>query len=104
MLGVFIRMAQLKSKAGSRDPVVKTAIVTQAVTALEQFLRLVLEERLDAEGGAGSRVVRIRGIKGPVRVSVSRLVASGRGYQSVRKMCELADGHGCRPWQGACAG
>ena len=83
MLGVFIRMAQLESRAGSRDPVMKPAIVVQAVTSLEQFLRLVLEGRLDEERGAARRSVGVRGLEGEVGVSASRIDASMRGFQNV---------------------
>ena len=94
MLGVFIRMAQLESRAGSRDPVMKSAIVMQAVTSLEQFLRLVLEGRLDEERGAARRSVGVRGLEGEVGVSASRIDASMRGFQNVGAIKRLAREHG----------
>ena len=89
MLDVFIGVAELKARLGSRDPVLKAAIVTQAVTILEQFLRLALEERLDLLHGRGRMPVRIRGVRRAVWASVSRIGAVDHGFQSVKQSTQL---------------
>ena len=95
MLDVFVIVAQLKIRVGSRDPVLKAAIVVQAVTALEQFLRLILEERLDAEhGGLRAAAVVVKGISRAFEVSASRIEAFGHGFQSVAAIRRLADKYG----------
>ena len=95
MLDVIVLMAQLKIRVGSRDPVLKAAIVVQAVTALEQFLRLILEERLDAKhGGPRAASVVVEGIARAFEVSASRIEALGHGFQSVAAIGRLADKYG----------
>lgn len=92
-LGVFIRVAQLRSWIGRRDPVSWTAIVTQGVTSLEQLLRLILEELLDKrrKGGPSYVVVRVKGGGGGVRVSRSRIVAFMKGFQNFAAICWMAE-------------
>ena len=100
MLGVFIRRAELKTWVGRRDPVSLTAVVTQGVTALEQFTRLMYEEQLDRrgwKGGESHAVVGVRGEDGDVRVSKSRLAAIGRTFQSVKPILEMAEECGLAP-------
>ncbi len=94
MLGVFVRVAVLKTWVRRRDPVSQTAVVTQGTTSLEQFTRLSLEEDLDErgwEGGETHAVVGVRGEDGDVRVSKSRLAAFGRPFQSVRPIREMVE-------------
>ena len=94
MLGVFVGIAHLKVRAGSRDPVIKAAIVTQAVTILEQFLRLILEERLDLMHGRAHMPAQIKDLGRAVWVSMSRIDALGHGLQSVEAIERLADMYG----------
>lgn len=79
---VFIMMAQMESRAGSHVSVLKTAVVTQAVTVLEQFLRLILEGRLD-EGAVRATRGWHRGEDEKILVSMSSIEASGRGFQNI---------------------
>ena len=91
MIGVFIRMAELKSWLGRQDPVSQTAIVTQSITVLEQFLRLILEEQLDREaGGPAYDAAKVRGEGKKVRVSRSRLRALRRGFQNIYAIDDMA--------------
>ncbi len=71
MLGVFMRMAMLKAGIGSDSEIARMAIVTQSVTVLEQFLRLILELDIDEKArGKGRAVIKsIEGIEAAIAMS-----------------------------------
>ena len=91
MLGAFMRMAMLKDGVGSGSEIVRIAVVTQSVTVLEQFLRLILELDIDEKARGKGRVVikSIEGIEAAIAMSEARFKSSMSGFQSeaaVRRM------------------
>ena len=95
MLGAFMRMAMLKDGVGSGSEIVRIVVVTQSVTVLEQFLRLILELDIDEKARGKGRVVikSIEGIEAAIAMSEARFKSSMSGFQSeaaVRRMAAEA--------------
>ena len=84
-------MAMLKAGIGSDSEIARMAIVTQSVTVLEQFLRLIIELDIDEKTrGKGRAVIKsIEGIEAAIAMSEARFRSSMSGLQSeaaVRRM------------------
>lgn len=95
MLGVFIRLVMIMANVGTGNELARMGVVTQSVTVLEQFLRLILE--LDMDRGRGARRIVIRSVRGlsrAVALAESRIEASASTFQSAKSIMEMAEWRG----------
>ena len=89
MLGVLIRMAEIKSLVGRMEPYIKRAIVVETVIFLEQFLRLIAEELTGGKGGRTDEVVADVGER--VSVRDARVSAVYTTFQSRKAVENIAE-------------
>ena len=72
-------------------------VIVQCVTALEQFVRLILEIDIDEKsGGRRTAIESVEGIRRAISLSMSRIEASLRTFQSGKSLRAVAEQRGIR--------
>lgn len=95
MLGVFVRVATIKACIGSGNEMSRMGVIVQCVTVLEQFVRLILEIDIDEKsGGRRTAIETVEGIRAAIALSMSRIEASLRTFQSRESLKRVAKQRG----------
>ena len=90
MLDLVDRLAENKSDAGGMGRRVRSSIVVESVTVVEQAMRLALEPHLVSRGETGRVVETISDIGRDASVPRARVSAGFRTYQSVEAVRSTA--------------